>query len=318
MTVNSISANPKISIVIPTYKGEKSIAKLVNQLIFQLSEISLEIIIVNDSSPDQSHNVCVDIQTAHPFVVRYLRLGKNVGEHSAVMAGLNYTTGDYVAIIDDDFQNPPSEVLKLVEYTVENHFDVVYTAYTEKKHSWFRNFGSWVNDVSASVLLGKPRSLYLSSFKCISRYVLEEIIKYKGPFPYVDGLVLKCTDNIGVLKVKHADRSEGESGYTFKKLMQLWLNMAINFSFLPLRISFILGIFFATVGIGYSFYTIINKFFDPNLPTGWASLIIAISMFSGVQLILLGVIGEYLGKVLMSVNQLPQYSVKDDYHSADK
>lgn len=318
MTVNTITANPKVSVVIPTYKGEKSIAKLVDQLIIQLSEISFEIIIVNDSSPDQSHNVCLNIQTTHPFVVRYLRLGKNVGEHSAVMAGLNHTTGDYVAIVDDDFQNAPSEVLRLIEYTSDNHFDVVYTAYDEKKHSWFRNFGSRVNDVSATVLLGKPRSLYLSSFKCISRYVLEEIIKYKGPFPYIDGLVLKCTDNIGVLKVGHSDRAEGESSYTLKKLMQLWLNMAINFSFLPLRISFILGIFFATLGIGYSFYTIMHKIFDPSLPTGWASLIITISIFSGVQLILLGVIGEYLGKVLMSVNQLPQYSVKEDYHSKDQ
>lgn len=318
MTINARITNPKVSIVIPTYKGEKSIAKLVEQLILQLCEISLEIIIVNDSSPDESHSVCMNIQKNYPFVVRYIRLGKNVGEHSAVMAGLNYAAGDYVAIIDDDFQNPPIEVLRLVEYTLDNHFDVVYTAYTEKKHSWFRNFGSWVNDVSASMLLGKPRSLYLSSFKCLSRYVLAEIIKYKGPFPYVDGLILKCTDNIGVLTVEHSDRAEGESGYTFKKLMQLWLNMAINFSFLPLRISFILGILFATLGVGYSFYTIMHKIFDPSLPTGWASLIITICIFSGVQLILLGVIGEYLGKVLMGVNQLPQYSVKGDYNSKDK
>src|SRR5665811_1796848 len=150
MTMNEITTKPKISIVIPTYKGEKSIAKLVDQLIVQLSEIWLEIIIVNDSSPDQSHDVCVTIQNIYPSVVRYLRLGKNVGEHSAVMAGLNYTTGDYIAIIDDDFQNSPNEVLKLIEYSKENHFDVVYTAYAKKKHSWFRNFGSWVNDVSAS------------------------------------------------------------------------------------------------------------------------------------------------------------------------
>lgn len=311
------SSQLKTSIIIPTYKGEKSIAKLVDQLIERLSEVSIEIIIVNDSSPDNSHDVCLNIQNTYPSIVRYLRLGKNVGEHSAVMAGLNYATGDFAVIIDDDFQNSPNEVLKLIEYSVDKHFDVVYTSYAEKKHSRFRNFGSWVNDVSASVLLGKPRSLYLSSFKCMNRYVLEEVIKYKGPFPYIDGLILKCTDNIGVLEVEHSERYEGESGYTFKKLVQLWLNMAINFSFAPLRISFILGLFFATIGICFSIYTIIHKIIDPGLPTGWASLIIAISVFSGVQLILLGVLGEYLGKVLMSINQLPQYSIKEDYHSED-
>jgi len=315
--MTEMNSQLKTSIVIPTYKGEKSIAKLVDQLIGRLSEVSIEIIIVNDSSPDNSHEVCVNIQHTYPSVVRYLRLGKNVGEHSAVLAGLNYSTGDIVVIIDDDFQNSPSEVLKLIEYSVEQNFDVVYTAYAEKKHSRFRNFGSWVNDVSASLLLGKPRSLYLSSFKCMNRYVLEEVIKYKGPFPYIDGLILKCTDNIGVLEVEHSARSEGESGYTFKKLVQLWLNMAVNFSFVPLRVSFILGLLFATIGICFSIYTLIHKIIDPGLPTGWASLIIAISVFSGVQLILLGVLGEYIGKVLMSVNQLPQYSVKEDYHSKD-
>ena len=318
MIMNGITTESRISIVIPTYRGEKSIAKLVDLLIAQLSETWLEIIIVNDSSPDRSHDVCVTIQNTYPSVVRYLRLGKNVGEHSAVMAGLNYATGDYIAIVDDDFQNSPSEVFKLIEYSKANDFDVVYTYFVKKRHSWFRNFGSWVNDVSASILLGKPRSLYLSSFKCLNRYVLEEIIKYKGPFPYIDGLVLRSTDNIGVLEVAHSERSAGESGYTFKKLVQLWLNMAINFSFLPLRISFILGLIFSVAGISYSIYTIAHKIIDPSLPTGWASLIIAISVFSGVQLILLGVIGEYIGKVLMGVNQLPQYSIKEDYCSKDQ
>jgi len=318
VTIDAVIKNPKVSIVIPTYKGEKSIAKLVDQLVFQFDEIPLEIVIVNDSSPDQSHKVCLNILTNHPSVVHYLRLGKNVGEHSAVMAGLNHATGDYVAIVDDDLQNPPSEVLKLIKYTMTNQFDVVYSSYVRKKHPRFRNLGSWFNDVSATLLLGKPRFLYLSSFKCITRYALEEIIKYKGPFPYIDGLLLKCTDNIGVLEVEHSQRVEGTSGYTLKKLIQLWMNMAINFSFLPLRISFFLGMFIASLGFIYAIYTLVHKLIDPSLPTGWASLIIVISFFSGVQLILLGVIGEYIGKVLMSINQLPQYSVKEYYSSGDR
>lgn len=318
MSIDEVIKNTKLTIVIPTYKGEKTIAKLVDQLVIQFGDIPLEIVIVNDSSPDQSHKICINIQKNYPSVVNYLRLGKNVGEHSAVMAGLNYATGDYVAVVDDDLQNPPSEVLKLFNYTMTNQLDVVYTTYFRKKHPRFRNFGSWFNDVSATLLLGKPKLLYLSSFKCMTRYVLEEIIKYKGPFPYIDGLLLKCTDNIGVLEVEHSQRAEGTSGYTLKKLIQLWMNMAINFSFLPLRISFFLGLFISSLGFGYAIYTFVNKLIDPSLPTGWASLIIVISFFSGVQLILLGVIGEYLGKVLMSINQLPQYSVKEYYSSGER
>ncbi len=318
MTNDTLTKKPKVSIVIPTYKGEKSIAKLVDQLVSEFADTPIEIIIVNDASPDQSHEICINIQKKHPSLVHYLRLGKNVGEHSAVMAGLNHAISDYVVVVDDDLQNPPGEVLKLFNYTITNKYDVVYTSYSRKKHPRFRNWGSKFNDISATLLLGKPKLLYLSSFKCMTRYVVEEIIKYKGPFPYIDGLLLKCTDNIGILEVAHYERSESKSGYTLKKLFQLWMNMAFNFSFLPLRISFFLGLFISSLGFGYAIYTFVNKLYDPSLPTGWASLIILISVFSGVQLILLGVIGEFLGKVLMSINQFPQYSVKEYFSSRER
>ena len=165
MTIDKLIVNPKVSIVIPTYKGAKSIAKLVDQLVFEFGDVPVEIVIVNDASPDQSHEICINIQKKYPHIVDYLRLGKNVGEHSAVMAGLNHATGDYVTIVDDDLQNPPGEVLKLFNYTMSNQYDAVYTSYSRKKHPKFRNLGSWFNDVSATLLLGKPKLLYLSSFK---------------------------------------------------------------------------------------------------------------------------------------------------------
>jgi glycosyltransferase involved in cell wall biosynthesis len=301
----------KISILIPTYRGGKSISQLVNQLILGLDNIDLEIVIVNDCSPDNSHAQCLELHDKYPEIITYIRLSKNVGEHSAVMAGLNYVKGDNVVIIDDDFQNPPSEVKKVIRFAEQNDYDVIYTKYPQKKHSKFRNFGSWVNNITAQVLLKKPRSLYLSSFKCINKRCVDNIVRYKGPFPYIDGLILASTENIGVIQVEHSKRQDGESGYTFKKLIHLWLNMAINFSILPLRISFFLGVFLACIGVLYSINILIQRAINPNLPIGWASIITAIMVFSGAQLMMVGIIGEYVGKILLNVNQLPQFSVRE-------
>ena len=298
-----------ISIVIPTYKGADSIGPLIAELIDLIGEKRLEITIVNDRSPDHSHEVCTDIQNKYPFVVNYILLSKNVGEHGAVLAGMNYASGDYVVIMDDDFQNTPHEVLKLVRYVEQNECDVLYTYYENKYHSLFRNFGSWFNDRIATILLKKPKGLYLSSFKCLSRKIAKSIIIYDGPFPYIDGLILATTRNIDTLKVEHASRKEGSSGYTVSKLVTLWLNMATNFSVLPLRISFVLGLVLNALGFIYAVNIIIQKMLNPDLPMGWASLFLGILVFSGVQLLLIGILGEYVGKILLNVNKLPQFHV---------
>ena len=172
----------------------------------------------------------------------FYSLGKNVGEHNAVMAGLNNVSGEWAIIMDDDFQNPISELLKLLQYSIDNTFDVVFTKYDKKKHSIFRNIGSRFNDKISNIILNKPTDLYLSSFKSISRKVIDEIIKYDLPFPYLDGLVLRTTRNIGVVNVKHNRREYGKSGYTMKKMLQLWSNMSTSFSVLPLRLSMLMGL----------------------------------------------------------------------------
>ncbi|MFC1851345.1 glycosyltransferase family 2 protein [candidate division CSSED10-310 bacterium] len=309
----------QISIVIPVYNGESTIAALVEQLIASLADpYMLEIVLVNDDSPDNSEEVCAAIHQKHPQMVKLYSLAKNVGEHNAVMAGLNQTTGEVVIIMDDDFQNPVSEVTKLIEYATAHDFDVVYTYYEEKKHSWIRNLGSQFNDKIANVMLRKPKDLYLSSFKSLNRFIVQEIITYELPYPYIDGLILRTTSKIGKIKVRHHSREIGKSGYTFTKLVRLWLNMFTNFSILPLRVSIVMGFLFSLIGLGLGFVAIVEKFSNPALPIGYASLVVVILIFSGIQLISLGMIGEYLGRIFLSQNKKPQYTIRRKYESTSE
>ncbi len=303
-----------LSIVIPVYNSEKTIVPLVDALMDNLGHrYRVEIILVNDNSRDRSEEACIALHAKYKNNVRFYSLSKNVGEHSAVMAGLNKTTSDYVVVMDDDFQNPVSEVSKLVDFILTEEFDVVYTFYKQKKHSFFRNAGSRFNDKMANIMLRKPKDLYLSSFKIMNRFLVNEIIKYKAPFPYIDGLILQITDKIGKTEVEHHTRLDSTSGYTIRKLISLWLNMFTNFSILPLRFSVALGFTFSLLGLCLGIFTVIEKIMDPSLPVGFASLFFAISIFAGVQLISLGIIGEYVGRVFLTLNKKPQYTIKKTF-----
>lgn len=313
--MNSNPENQKISIVIPVYNGALSIDRLVDELIARISPVfNIEIVLVNDCSPDNSEEVCIGITKKHPEFVSFYSLAMNVGEHNTVMAGLNKATGDYAVIIDDDFQNPVSEVIKLIDYMINSNYDVVYTYYEEKKHSIFRNLGSQFNDKVANVMLKKPKDLYLSSFKIINRFLINEVIKYNLPYPYLDGLILRRTSNIGKIKVSHTERQLGKSNYTLRKLISLWLNMFTNFSILPLRVSIILGFIFSFVGFIISIDAIIEKIFNPNVPQGYTFIVIIISFYAGIQLIAIGMVGEYLGRMFMAHNKKPQYSIRKSFN----
>jgi len=299
-----------LSIVIPVFNSENTIAELVSKLVERLdNHYIFEIILVNDCSGDNSEDVCIELYQKYPKKLKFYSLAKNVGEHNAVMAGLNNTNGEWVIIMDDDFQNPIDEVLRLIDYSTSTDFGVVYTWYKNKKHSLFRNFGSYFNNKVANVMLKKPDKLYLSSFKSIHTSVVKEIIKYDLPYPYIDGLILRTTRNIGKIEVEHKTRAKGKSGYTFKKLVSLWLNMFTNFSVIPLRISTVLGTILSIIGFIFGIITFIEKLIHPEIPQGYASIVIVFIIFSGVQLIFLGVIGEYLGRLFIANNKQPQFFI---------
>ncbi|MDA3938110.1 MAG: glycosyltransferase family 2 protein [Spirochaetia bacterium] len=301
----------KLSICIPVYNGEKTIGSLVETVIKTLDTLDIEIVLVNDGSRDSSEDVCIELARNYNLV-KFVALRRNYGQHNAVMCALNYCTGDFAVLIDDDSQNPPSEILKLLE-EIQNGYDVVYAAYHNKKHHWFRNLGSKVNDIFATWLLNKPADLYLCSFKIINRELIDEIIKYKGPFPYIDGLILRCTSNISSVYVEHLERKDGESNYTLGKLLSLWLNMFINFSIKPMRVITIIGLLTAVFSLIAGLAFIIEKIRNPNLITGWASLAVLILFFGGVHSIFLGILGEYIAKNYLDRNGTPQWVEKKVY-----
>lgn len=304
-----------ISIVIPSYNGQDTLGNLVAELVESTRSLfTVEIILVNDGSTDDTEQACIDLYQKYPTVVRFFSLAKNFGEHSAVMAGIHQVRGDYVVIMDDDFQNPVAEVIKLIDYAVAHpEHDVVYTYYGEKKHSLFRNLGSYFNDKMANIMLSKPKDLYLCSFKIFNKFVADNIIKYDSPFTYIDGLILQTTNKVGKFKVEHHERTSGRSTYTILKLVSLWSNMFTNFSVVPLRVSTLLGMFFAVVGFLWGIEALIEKVVNPNVPQGYTSLIVVVLFFAGVQLFSIGIAGEYIGRLFLTQNKKPQFVIRKKF-----
>ncbi|HVZ32916.1 MAG TPA: glycosyltransferase family 2 protein, partial [Polyangiaceae bacterium] len=300
----------RLSIVVPVYRGGATVPELVEQLGSYLSsKYELEIVLVDDGSPDDSAEVCKRLARQTPWV-HAVCLARNFSEHNAVLAGLNHATGDAIVTMDDDLQNPPSEVVKLLDELAQGH-DVVYARYTHKRHNWFRNFGSWVNDRVATIMLKKPPRLYLCSFRALSRFVVDQVVKFDGPFPYIDGLILRTTRRIGVVTVEHHAREVGRSGYTLRKLISLWVNMFTSFSILPLRVASFLGLLVAALGAVGAVLSILERIRHPELPVGWASLVVSTLLLAGVQLFSLGMLGEYLGRMFLKIGGEPQFIVRE-------
>ncbi len=296
----------------PVYNGASTIGELVGALRGLDIAGGLEIVLVVDGSPDKSLDVCKKLAAEPGAPVTVLSLSRNFGEHNAVMAGLARASGSYAITMDDDLQNPPGEVKRLYEYARDGGYDVVYTYYEEKKHAAWRNIGSRFTNWCADHLIDKPKGLYLSSFRCLSAFVREQITAgYDGPYPYVDGLLFQVTQNVGRLQVQHLPRIEGRSNYTLARLFRLWLSMFLNFSVIPLRAATLLGIAFGVLGALGAIITIAEAISDHRPPQGWASLMVAVLVLAGVQLVLVGVIGEYLGRMFLAVNRKPQYLVRE-------
>jgi len=310
--------NRIVSIVIPVYNGADTISSLVESIDKELSNhFNIELILVNDGSPnDNSAEVCADIALNRSWVV-FVNLAKNFGEHHAVMAGLNQCQGDCAVIMDDDFQNPPGEVKKLID-ALDKGVDVVFSSYAKKAHGLVRNLGSQINNLIATLLIGKPFGLYLSSFKVINRFLINELIKYDGPSPYIDGLILRATNSYKTIEVEHNVRAVGQSGYTLHKLLSLYFNMVTNFSILPLRLATLLGVLFAIISVICAVVFSVEKLHNPLLPMGWASLIISVLLMSSVQLLALGTLGEYLGRLFLTINHTPQFTVREIIRGGQK
>lgn len=305
----------KVSFVIPCYRSENTIGHVVAELEEAMKRQALaasyefEIILINDCSPDNTLGAIKELCAKKPYV-KGIAFARNFGQHAALMAGLRQSTGDYVVCLDDDGQTPADEVDKLLN-KLEEGFDAVYAKYEHKQHSGFRNLGSKVNELMTRVMLEKPKELYVSSYFAVKRFIVEDMIRYENSYPYVIGLVLRATKNITNVVVNHREREEGTSGYTLKKLFGLWFNGFTAFSVKPLRIATCIGGVSAVIGFLYGIYTIIKKFVNPAVPMGFSSTMAVLVFFGGMIMLMLGLIGEYIGRIYISMNNSPQYVIRE-------
>ena len=302
----------KISFVIPCYRSEKTLPRVVAEIqekMKWLAQYEYDIFLVNDCSPDDTFKVIKELAKEHENI-KGIDFARNFGQHSALMAGLRHSDGDYVVCLDDDGQTPADEADKLLD-KLEEGYDAVYAKYEHKRHSAFRNFGSRLNEVMTRIMLGKPKDLYVSSYFAVKRFVVDDMVRYENSYPYVIGLVLRSTRKIANVSVSHREREEGISGYTFKKLIGLWFNGFTAFSVKPLRIATVIGAGSAVVGFCYGIYTIIKRLFNPAVPMGFSSTMAAIVFFGGMIMLMLGLIGEYIGRIYISLNNSPQYVIRE-------
>lgn len=303
----------KISFVIPCYASSVEIYNVVDEIkktMSQYSEYQYEIILINDSSPDNTLEVIRELCINNKEIIG-IDLAKNFGQHSALMAGFAYISGDIIVCLDDDGQTPADEVYKLIK-KVEEGADVVYARYEDKMHSVFRNFGSRVNNIMMQFMLQKPKNLYISSYFAAKRFIIDNVKEYRNSYPYVMGLVLRTTNKIENVDVTHRKRRSGQSGYTFSKLVGLWLNGLLAFSVKPLRIATLIGSVFSVLGLLFAIYTIVIKILNPEILIGWSSLMSALLFIGGTVLMLMGLIGEYVGRIYIGINSAPQYVIREE------
>ena len=307
----------KISFIIPCYRSEHTLPSVVEEIKTTMSGMSdrytYDIFLVNDFSPDGTAQTIKKLCEENENICG-ISFARNFGQHAALMAGFRYSDGDICVCLDDDGQTPADQVGRLLD-KLDEGYDAVYAKYDHKKHSGFRNFGSRVNDMMLRVMLSKPKALFVSSYFAVRRFVVEDMIRYENSYPYVIGLVLRSAGKIANVPIDHRDRMEGTSGYTLKKLLNLWLNGFTAFSVKPLRIATFIGGISAVLGLLYGLFVIIRRLMFPEEAVlGYAATMSAIVFFGGMILLTLGLIGEYIGRIYISINNSPQYVIRDSWN----
>lgn len=305
----------KLSFVIPCYNSELTIGRVVEEIdtvFLKNDKYEYEIVLVNDASPKDNTLGVIRCLARENSRVTAVNLSKNFGQDSALMAGYSVAKGDYIVSMDDDGQNPAAEALKLLG-RLEEGWDVVFGKYEHKKHSRFKNFGSKVNDWMAHLLLDKPKDLRLCSYFAMDRFVVEEMLKDRNSFPYIWGLILRTTNRITNVYIDHRPREEGKSNFTLIKCLKVWMNGFIAFSVKPLRFSTIIGTLIAFVGFLYGIYVVTRQLLWGEPVEGWSSMMTAILLLGGIILMMLGLLGEYIGRMNINLNNTPQYIIRRVY-----
>jgi len=302
-----------ISIVIPCYNSEKTIGNVVDEIIETLSaRLTFEIILVNDGSTNELWRIICTLVDKYPKIVKGIRFAKNFGQHAALMAGYRATVGDVIVQMDDDGQSNPQGIFDLLA-KIDEGYDVVYAKYPHAKKSLFRKMGSDFNRRMSIALIGMPKDISPMSFSAYRRFVIDEMIRYDKPYPYVGGLTFRATNNMCNVEIEHRERASGKSNYNLRKLVKLWLNGFTAFSVKPLEVASVLGFILSIGGFIYALYVIISRLAGVDYLEGWSSLIALTLILDGFILIMIGLVGEYIGRMYISLNNAPQYVIRDEY-----
>ncbi|WP_414663877.1 glycosyltransferase [Horticoccus sp. 23ND18S-11] len=304
-------SGPALSFVIPLYRSAETIGSVVHEIEGLVIAGGHEIVLVHDGSGEATTRVCRELVRTAKVPITLVEHARNYGEHNAVLTGWRHARGRHIVNLDDDGQNPPTEAVRLWQHALATDLDVVFGHYEEKQHSAWRNFGSWFTNRMTDWALDKPPGFYLSSFRCVSAFVAHQVIPYAGPYPYIDGLLLQVTQRIGSIEVRHEARRAGASTYTLSRLLRLWLSAWINFSILPLRVATVMGLIIGLTGLLAVGWLVWLWFHDVGPQYGFGWLMAALLIFSGTQLMMLGLIGEYVGRMFITVNQRPQAVVRE-------
>ncbi|HVX11595.1 MAG TPA: glycosyltransferase family 2 protein [Pirellulales bacterium] len=306
----SNSGTIDLSVVVPVYASAGTLPALVSRLRSFLDQLgrTYEMVFVDDASPDDSWRVLTDLQEANGGLITAVQLMRNFGQHNALMCGFRHCRGAYIVTLDDDLQNPPEEIGKLLQTIEARGLDVVYGRFQSKRHALARNVGSYLVNLFFRTVFRTP--ITVSCFRIMRREVLENILSYNLNFTYIDGLLAWNTQRIGEVDVEHAPREHGRSGYSPTKLVVLALNLFTNFSVLPLQVASGVGFLAATGGFAMGIYYLVQYWLSNIVVPGYASTIVAVFVLGGLQLLSLGLLGEYVGRLHLNVNRKPQYTVR--------
>ncbi len=310
----------KVSAVIGLYNSEKTIGDVIKELKEAFSESNkyeLEMVLVDDHSPDNVYQLVKGIAKEDKSI-KVIHLAKNSGQTNAVIEGYRHATGEYIIGMDDDLQMPAREAVRMVEHLEENDYDVVFAKYADQKESFGRRLGSKINNKMTQIMLKKPKHIRVNSFYVMRKFVKDEMIKYSNHYPYLYGMIFGITNNVANLDVEHRERAYGKSNYTFRKLVGLWTNGFLNFSVEPLRVATKLGTIIASISFVVAIVLIIQRILYPTKSMGWSSLMVTIIFFSGVQLLGMGLLGEYLGRQYISDSGMSRVSVKEKINCEDE
>ncbi|MEZ9601589.1 glycosyltransferase family 2 protein [Vibrio sp. 10N.286.46.A8] len=308
----TIKKEIKLSIVIPVYNSQSFVTKTVNEIIKEVTKLTskFEIILVNDGSPDDSWSVISGLAKSINEV-KSIDLVKNYGQHTAVMCGIEKSTGDYVITMDDDLQNPPSEIKKLLN-KIEEGYDLVFAEFEQKKHASYRKLGTKVVDWLNNKIFGKPDNIVLTNFRIFTKSLAKRVIKYRVNEPYIPGLLLMHASKIGNTLTKHAKRDDGESNYSLGKILILISRLLFNYSSYPLKALSVVGVVISVASFSWGLFMIINQLVYGSDVQGWTTLVALLSFLNGFIILILGVLGEYVIRISKTLSHDCSYHIAEE------